>query len=277
MTKKTAGYMIIISTAVLITVSLVYMIVTHEGMIQTSADFENETPIWQLWMLAIIPFALSLFLGNRDSIRPLYNEVPKSTWSLVTLAVILIAVMVLTPEAYVFSLFYIYKLILLFIIPLIIMRKDTVKAVLSVKKACQWKAPLVVVAVWLMLFIFSPMSEGSTYEIDFLTLLIGAIVSLFLNAVVEELFYRKWLQTRLETAFGIWPAICVSAVLWALWHVGIQGSGDVFDKTAHSLVQHGMIGLFLGYFWAKYRNIWLLIFMHGLMNFPMRLITMWFE
>ena len=153
MTKKTAGYMIIISTAVLITVSLVYMIVTHDGMIQTSADFENETPIWQLWMLAIIPFALSLFLGNRDSIRPLYNEVPKSTWSLVTLAVILIAVMVLTPESYVFSLFYIYKLILLFIIPLIIMRKDTVKAVLSVKKACQWKAPLVVVAVWLMLFI----------------------------------------------------------------------------------------------------------------------------
>ena len=277
MTNRTVGFTIIISTMLLILLSLIYMIVVHNGMVQVSADFENKTAIWQVWMVALIPLQVAMAPWKKENIQPLYKELPKSTWTLVSLAVALILFMIATPETYVFDLFYIYKLILLFVIPLIIINRDSVRKVVSVKNVRRWKTPLLVVAVWLVFYLLSPMSEASTYEMDFLTLLVGALISFLLNAVLEELFYRKWLQSRLEAALGIWPAICVSAVLWALWHTGIQGSGGLIDSTAHALILHGMMGLFLGYFWAKYRNIWLLILMHGMMNFPMYLITMWFE
>lgn len=277
MKNRTVRFTIVISTMLLILISLIYMLVVHNGMVQVSADFEDETAIWQVWIIALFPLLMTLRPWDKEQIQPLYKEVPKSTWALVTLAVVLILLMIVTPKSYVFDLFYIYKLILLFAIPIIIIKRDSVREIMTIKTVRRWKEPLLVVVVWLVFYILSPLSEAATYEIDFLTLLIGALISLILNAVVEELFYRKWLQSRLEAALGIWPAICVSAVLWALWHTGIQGSGGLIDSTAHALVLHGMMGLFLGYFWAKYRNIWLLIFIHGMMNFPMNLITMWFE
>lgn len=277
MKNRTVRFTIVISTMLLILISLIYMLVVHNGMVQVSADFEDETAIWQVWIIALFPLLMTLRPWDKEQIQPLYKEVPKSTWTLVTLAVVLILLMIVTPKSYVFDLFYIYKLILLFAIPIIIIKRDSVREIMTIKTVRRWKEPLLVVVVWLVFYILSPLSEAATYEIDFLTLLIGALISLILNAVVEELFYRKWLQSRLEAALGIWPAICVSAVLWALWHTGIQGSGGLIDSTAHALVLHGMMGLFLGYFWAKYRNIWLLIFIHGMMNFPMILITMWFE
>lgn len=277
MKNRTVRFTIVISTMLLILISLIYMLVVHNGMVQVSADFEDETAIWQVWIIALFPLLMTLRPWDKEQIQPLYKEVPKSTWTLVTLAVVLILLMIVTPKSYVFDLFYIYKLILLFAIPIIIIKRDSVREIMTIKTVRRWKEPLLVVVVWLVFYILSPLSEAATYEIDFLTLLIGALISLILNAVVEELFYRKWLQSRLEAALGIWPAICVSAVLWALWHTGIQGSGGLIDSTAHALVLHGMMGLFLGYFWAKYRNIWLLIFIHGMMNFPMNLITMWFE
>lgn len=277
MKNRTVRFTIVISTMLLILISLIYMLVVHNGMVQVSADFEDETAIWQVWIIALFPLLMTLRPWDKEKIQPLYKEVPKSTWTLVTLAVVLILLMIVTPKSYVFDLFYIYKLILLFAIPIIIIKRDSVREIMTIKTVRRWKEPLLVVVVWLVFYILSPLSEAATYEIDFLTLLIGALISLILNAVVEELFYRKWLQSRLEAALGIWPAICVSAVLWALWHTGIQGSGGLIDSTAHALVLHGMMGLFSGYFWAKYRNIWLLIFIHGMMNFPMNLITMWFE
>lgn len=277
MKNRTVRFTIVISTMLLILISLIYMLVVHNGMVQVSADFEDETAIWQVWIIALFPLLMTLRPWDKEQIQPLYKEVPKSTWTLVTLAVVLILLMIVTPKSYVFDLFYIYKLILLFAIPIIIIKRDSVREIMTIKTVRRWKEPLLVVVVWLVFYILSPLSEAATYEIDFLTLLVGALISLILNAVVEELFYRKWLQSRLEAALGIWPAICVSAVLWALWHTGIQGSGGLIDSTAHALVLHGMMGLFLGYFWAKYRNIWLLIFIHGMMNFPMNLITMWFE
>lgn len=277
MKNRTVRFTIVISTMLLILISLIYMLVVHNGMVQVSADFEDETAIWQVWIIALFPLLMTLRPWDKEQIQPLYKEVPKSTWALATLAVVLILLMIVTPKSYVFDLFYIYKLILLFAIPIIIIKRDSVREIMTIKTVRRWKEPLLVVVVWLVFYILSPLSEAATYEIDFLTLLIGALISLILNAVLEELFYRKWLQSRLEAALGIWPAICVSAVLWALWHTGIQGSGGLIDSTAHALVLHGMMGLFLGYFWAKYRNIWLLIFIHGMMNFPMNLITMWFE
>lgn len=277
MKNRTVRFTIVISTMLLILISLIYMLLVHNGMVQVSADFEEETAIWQVWIIALFPLLMTLRPWDKEQIQPLYKEVPKSTWALVTLAIVLILLMIVTPKSYVFDLFYIYKLILLFVIPLIIIKRDSVREIMTIKTVRRWKEPLLVVVVWLVFYMLSPLSEASTYEIDFLTLLLGALISLILNAVLEELFYRKWLQSRLEAAFGIWPAICVSAVLWALWHTGIQGSGGWIDSTAHALVLHGMMGLFLGYFWAKYRNIWLLIFIHGMMNFPVILITMWFE
>src|SRR5699024_6994732 len=214
MKNRTVRFTIVISTMLLILISLIYMLLVHNGMVQVSADFEEETAIWQVWIIALFPLLMTLRPWDKEQIQPLYKEVPKSTWALVTLAIVLILLMIVTPKSYVFDLFYIYKLILLFVIPLIIIKRDSVREIMTIKTVRRWKEPLLVVVVWLVFYMLSPLSEASTYEIDFLTLLLGELISLILNAVLEELFYRKWLQSRLEAALGIWPAICVSAVLW---------------------------------------------------------------
>ena len=230
MKNRTVRFTIVISTMLLILISLIYMLLVHNGMVQVSADFEEETAIWQVWIIALFPLLMTLRPWDKEQIQPLYKEVPKSTWALVTLAIVLILLMIVTPKSYVFDLFYIYKLILLFVIPLIIIKRDSVREIMTIKTVRRWKEPLLVVVVWLVFYMLSPLSEAATYEIDFLTLLLGALISLILNAVLEELFYRKWLQSRLEAALGIWPAICVSAVF------GLYGI-LVFKVPAVGLIQ----------------------------------------
>ncbi|WP_232787166.1 CPBP family glutamic-type intramembrane protease [Planococcus sp. MB-3u-03] len=60
---------------------------------------------------------------------------------------------------------------------------------------------------------------------------------------------------KLDWSFlGTWPAICVSALLWAVWHVTIQSAGTIDVTIANSIANHGLMGLFLGLLWSKYRN-----------------------
>ncbi len=65
---------------------------------------------------------------------------------------------------------------------------------------------------------------------------------------------------------GAWPGIVLASLLWAVWHVGIQGTGFLAADLASVVVGQGVQGLFLGYLWSRYRLMWPILTVHGAIN-----------
>ncbi|PFG99031.1 CAAX prenyl protease-like protein [Saccharopolyspora erythraea NRRL 2338] len=129
--------------------------------------------------------------------------------------------------------------------------------------------PLIPVAAWFAIssvgpFATPPSDYGRT--VDPVTLLVTIAVVFAVNAVLEEVFYRRWLQSSCEALLGRWPAIVLASLLWASWHIGIQGTGPLPDDLASVLVNQGVQGLFLGYLYSKHRRMWPILTVHGLTN-----------
>jgi hypothetical protein len=83
---------------------------------------------------------------------------------------------------------------------------------------------------------------------------------------VEEVFYRRWLQTRWESILGRWPAALLASLLWASWHIGIQTTGRLDVDLASVVDNQGVRGLFLGYLWSEYRLMRPILLVHGAIN-----------
>lgn len=133
-----------------------------------------------------------------------------------------------------------------------------------------WLGPIPAVLAWGYLLYYSPlagdrdMSDYEQYDTGFL---ITAMVLTFLTAsVAEEIFYRVLLQTRLEAVLGRWPAIMVTSLLFAAMHLSRIGDGPHWEVLATIIVWNGGFGLLVGYLWARYRNAWALIVVHGAVN-----------
>jgi membrane protease YdiL (CAAX protease family) len=73
--------------------------------------------------------------------------------------------------------------------------------------------------------------------------------------VGEELFFRGFLQTRLRQRWGVWPAICVTALAFGILH---------YDPV-HSVMAFGM-GVFLGWLVERTGSIRPAIAAHVLNN-----------
>ncbi|WP_412521560.1 CPBP family intramembrane glutamic endopeptidase [Staphylococcus simulans] len=274
MKKNIRRLLIPILTLLLVLISALYVQISQHGLIQTSADTQVKTHFITIWLIYLIPLVVLLFLPIHYKFQPLIQKPLKSERILLILSVLYIACVFLTPKPY-FDFFYIYKFVLLLLIPLWIIKREKLSVLSKAKPIINWSHAPIVYVIWLVLY-FSPLNNLSniSYDEPYLFVLIFAIISILMNAVLEEVFYRVWLQTRLEH-LGILSSICISTLLWSLWHAGIQGQGNLLELSAHALVTHALAGIFLGFFWAKYRNIYLLILIHICMNFPLYLITYW--
>lgn len=268
-------------TFTIVIMSAVWLMIHNNGMIETSADHEELTSFFHIWAVVALPALLLYILPKQKASNNPFFQLPVKRLRLQTtllfmMGLLFLIAMMLTPEASVFDYFYLYKVLFLFIIPFLILKIVPAPPMnQSYVKSGQWLYPMLVAVLWIYMYFLSPLSLASNadYEMDLLYVFIGAAVSFLLNSVLEELFYRVWLQTRLEVLLGTWPAICVTAMLWALWHTAIQGGDSLDLAISNVIVYQGVIGLFLGFLWAKYRNIWVLILIHGLMNFPIQIIT----
>jgi membrane protease YdiL (CAAX protease family) len=133
-----------------------------------------------------------------------------------------------------------------------------------------WLAPVPAVLGWGYVHFYSPVrgvQDLSGYLAWDPVVLGGAVVVTFVTAsVTEEIFYRVLLQTRLESLLGRWPAITASALLFAAMHVHRVGDGPLWQTTAVVLAFNGGFGLFVGYLWSRYRNVWALVVVHGAVN-----------
>ncbi|HEV7949256.1 MAG TPA: CPBP family intramembrane glutamic endopeptidase, partial [Glaciihabitans sp.] len=165
--------------------------------------------------------------------------------------------------------YFLAKIGLLIVVPgIIVLVYPRSISVMQPTRAWQWWPPLLVVAVWTVLSKVTPWVPATDFgQVDPIFLIVVATLTALTAGVGEEIFYRWWLQTRLEALLGQWGGIVVASLFFALMHLGgeRQGSGVLVEIAAVIVVQ-GSFGLMLGYMWSKYRNLWVVILAHIIAN-----------
>ena len=133
--------------------------------------------------------------------------------------------------------------------------------------AWRWWAPAVVVVVWFLLAELAPWNPiYDPGDVDPTFLIIAATATALTASVGEELFFRRWLQTRLEAGLGVWAGIGVTSVLFGLMHLGSHGTGQIWLDVAQVIAVQGTFGWFVGVMWWRYRNLTMVILVHLLSN-----------
>lgn len=111
----------------------------------------------------------------------------------------------------------------------------------------------------------------SKYPDASLRIALGVILPLFTAALPEELFFRGFLQTRLEKSNGRIIACLASTLLFTAWHLpsryllstGVEGQAGHWDQVLlNTGVPVFVIGFLFALHWSRYRNIVLLILTH---------------
>ncbi|TDQ54237.1 CPBP family intramembrane glutamic endopeptidase [Actinorugispora endophytica] len=240
--------------------------------VTASAD-PGATPVslWASVLPALAAMALARLVPPRAALpRPLEGvtgrRLARETWVLVAAATVF-PVLVIGQNQ---SLWYpLAKVLLLLVVPLAAFRllRGDAPGGRAIPAPVTWLAPLPAVAAWFLLSQAGPLAPPLTQELpDPVTLAVGSLVTLLTAGVLEEVFYRGWLQTRLEVRYGRWPAILASSLLFAAMHTS-HLHGDAVGLGLASLAAfQGVFGLMQGYLWARYRNIWVLVAVHAVVN-----------
>jgi uncharacterized protein len=104
-----------------------------------------------------------------------------------------------------------------------------------------------------------------------LRIILGIMMPLFVAAIPEELYFRGFLQTRLEKKLDRISSILITNLLFAAWHlpsryllsVGVEGmAGDWGQVALHTGLPVFIVGVIFSFHWSRYRNIILLILTH---------------
>ncbi|WP_164764276.1 CPBP family intramembrane glutamic endopeptidase [Paenibacillus illinoisensis] len=262
--------------------AVLWLVWTGNLSIRYTADHEGVIPIWHSWLPAFLGILLIRLIPYKSQNHTSFQQMKRH--HLVVQSIVLLmsgvlftaSLITIDPQGLHFELYYlVFKLTTLFCIPLIfllIYSKTTgaQQEIILAKPGSRRHVigPLIIIVVWGYLKFYSPIAqpEGAIEATDLTELLLLAFIGFIINSVLEEFFYRVWLQTRLEALLGRWPAILLVSMLWSIWHVAIQGSGQWDIDVATVIANHGVTGLFLGYLWARYRKVWVIILIHGLMN-----------
>ncbi|MET9343681.1 CPBP family intramembrane glutamic endopeptidase [Nonomuraea sp. NPDC003804] len=248
------------------------LILTGTTMIRQSAD-PGATGV-SLWAALLPPLAaivLAALVAPRTAVpRPLAGlprpRLVKETWLLLAAALAFPVAVALAGRG---LLYPVAKILLLLVVPLVGFRliRGRGPVARSIPAPVTWLAPLPAFAAWFLLAEVSPLSPPLTQQLpDPVTLAVGSLITLLTASVLEEIFYRAWLQTRLEALYGTPPAVLATALLFAAMHVSHIDPAAVGVGVASIVAAQGMFGLMQGYLWARYRNIWVIILIHVIVN-----------
>ncbi|MCG5219709.1 type II CAAX endopeptidase family protein [Streptosporangium sp. KLBMP 9127] len=269
------GLGILVTGIALIAGSALWLVLNGNTGIRYSADHTDTMPMWHRWIPALAGLVLIRLLppkttpaGGAPAGRGLHLQ-----------AIVLLTSATLFAVALWLSgggepVHTLLKLSFLLAVPALLFwlsRRDSAGRGFIHEGPAAWRhyGPIVPVVAWLALTYTGPLAvPPSNYAatVDPVTLLVTFAVVFVVNSLLEEVFYRRWLQTRWEHILGRWPAIVLASLLWAAWHVGIQGTGDLPADLSSAFVNQGVQGLFLGYLWSRYRLMWPILVVHGAMN-----------
>lgn len=275
---RTAGPVALVWTvlpAALIVTAVVWLFLAGEGAVRPSADTVETVPVWHRWVPPLVGIAALVLApvapvhrSRRPDPQPVARSIVLEATGLVMLALVFAVALIVVgvAEPALTGL----KLVLLVVTPLLLMRSWRSRPVLppaQVQRVVAW--PLVPILCWALTAYGTPLAspDNATTEVYDPLFLIGSLVVVFLiNAVIEEFFYRRWLQSRLELIVGRAGGMLWAAVFWAGWHAAIQPVGRLDLDVAAALASHAVTGIFLGMLWYRYRRMWPLLVVHGAIN-----------
>lgn len=243
--------------------------------IRYSADHADTVPMWHRWIPALTGLVLIRLLPPKTApggAAPARGGLRLQAILLLVSATLFAAGLWLSGGGE--PAHTLLKLILLLAVPALLFwlsRRDSADRSQNHERLAAWRhySPIAPVAAWLALTYTGPLAVPSSdyaARVDPVTLVLTIVVAFSVNSLLEEVFYRRWLQTRWEHIIGRWPAIVLASLLWAAWHVGIQGTGHLPTDLSSAIVNQGVQGLFLGYLWSRYRLMWPILVVHGAMN-----------
>lgn len=240
----------------------------------------------------VLIWALARALGDRRALdaqvvrafvgHPLRSE---TVFLLALLAAFLLSMVVLTLVFDVFeteigadlamSVSLVCRVLFLFTLPVLILDRSGVtidgrgaqmpSITLRVREPWRWSGLLpVVVSLGLMTVLFVPYTGYPPPSIA----LIGFLAAFTVISLCEEIFFRAMLQTRLEYFMGRWGGIVATSVVFALTYALVQTfdavsqlpGDDLVHDIGLAMLTYSAAGLFYGYLWACFRNLWLNVF-----------------
>jgi len=257
----------------LIAGSALWFVLTGNTGVRYSADTDDTVPMWFRWIPVLAGVALVRLVPFPAAAITSTERQPRLEAGVLLASAALFAV-TLRLAGGDEPAHTLLKVLLLLGVPAAMfwsLRRRETAWRLTVEQPDVWRrwAPVIPVAAWVLLSYASPWAMPSSdfaTTVDLATLVLVLAVGFLVNSLLEEVFYRRWLQSRWEAIIGRWPAIVLASLLWAAWHVAIQSSGDLPADLASTFVNQGILGLFLGYLWSKYRMMWPIVAVHGAVN-----------
>lgn len=265
------GWALFVGALVLTAASIITMLVVAPDGVIASADSTAATPaLWTLLLPSAAGIVVTLLLPRRAEALPAQivdrRRLIVSTLGLLGLLLVFTVGTGLVPwrnEDYILA-----KVALLILLPALFVL--TVRRAVRIHRgsgAWRWWAPAVVVVVWFILAELAPWNPiYDPGDVDPTFLIIAATATALTASVGEELFFRRWLQTRLEAGLGVWAGIGVTSVLFGLMHLGSHGTGQIWLDVAQVIAVQGMFGWFVGVMWWRYRNLTMVVLVHLLSN-----------
>lgn len=126
-----------------------------------------------------------------------------------------------------------------------------------------WKRALLVGLIF-VIFSVPWRIVGKGLPFPAMDILIYTSIALVMSTLFEELFFRGFLQTRFEKAFGVLPAIVLSGLTFSLYHLGYPAYRDIGPL---------MVLFFVGMFFAVAFRITNNVITSFTLNLPHAVVT----
>ncbi|MFD9947788.1 CPBP family intramembrane glutamic endopeptidase [Nonomuraea sp. NPDC059023] len=242
----------------------------HTEIVPSSGSGAPGISLWSAFVPALAAIVLAMLVSPKSEPPLPLRELPRAR--LVRETQVLVGAAVLMAIAAPFAqglLYHAAKVVFLLAIPLVafrLIRGGEPKA-RAIPRPVTWLAPLPAVVAWFVLSQIGPLAPPPHGELpDMVTLVVLSLLTLLTASVLEEFFYRAWLQTRLEVLYGRWPAIMASSLLFAFMHTSRIKPDNPLLGIATIIAFQGVFGLLTGYLWSRYRNLWVPVFIHVVTN-----------
>lgn len=281
-TDHRAGRVLLVGTGLLFAAAIGGLTITGHHMVRFSSDTAAQPyPLWMPLASSLVVLLLTRWVPPKlATIDPLAGierpRLRRETWVLAGAALAFPALVVAAMAARLSrdAVYSPVKVLMLLVIPLLACRTyraGGAKARWTIPlDRTRVLAPIVPVVAWIVLARLGPLAPppASVASLpDPVTVAVVSLITLLTAGVLEEVFYRGFLQTRLESLVGRWPAIATSSTLFAAMHIASHVHVDTLTVDLATIVAvQGTFGVMQGYLWSRYRNIWAPIAIHVAVN-----------
>lgn len=125
--------------------------------------------------------------------------------------------------------------------------------------------PLAICCFYLLFVKGTFASQNLTMK-EMINALTLSVLSLgILPAVTEEMVFRGMILSTLQSTFGKKTAVCISSILFALYHLEYIDGSD-WKKVVLLILSVGIIGYALSLVTLQSRSIWSAVVIHGMYN-----------